>query len=161
MIVLGVDPGLSMTGWGVVSKSPRGLMSMLDYGCVVTSPSQKLPQRLKEIHTTLCNIIEKNKPEVIAIEELFFSKQARTVAAVAQSRGVILLAAAEHNVPVFEYNPKHIKIALTGYGAADKNQMQHMVKLVLGLPQIPKPDDAADALAMAICHLNTSQAIKC
>ena len=161
MIVLGVDPGLSMTGWGVVSKSLRGLIAMLDYGCIVTYPSQKLPKRLEEIHTTLCNIIEKNKPEVIAIEELFFSKQARTVAAVAQSRGVILLAAAEHNVPVFEYNPKHIKIALTGYGAADKNQMQHMVKLVLGLPQIPKPDDAADALAMAICHLNTSQVIKC
>jgi crossover junction endodeoxyribonuclease RuvC len=156
MIVLGVDPGLSMCGWGVVSRGGQNL-SMLDYGCVKTAPASALPMRLRTIYETLNSVIEKYSPQVMAIEELFFSKEARTVAAVAQARGVILLCASSYNLPVCEYNPRHVKISLTGYGSAEKQQIQHMVKAMLGLPTIPKPDDAADALAIAITHLNTAE----
>jgi crossover junction endodeoxyribonuclease RuvC len=157
MIVLGVDPGLSLTGWGLVSASGRNALSMVNYGCVKTTPDQPLTERLKTIHLTLQQIMQEYRPSAMAIEELFFSKEARTVAAVSQARGVILLTAAMNGVPVNEYNPRHIKIAITGYGSADKHQMQHMVKLLLRLKEIPRPDDAADALAMAMCHLNTAK----
>lgn len=157
MVVLGVDPGLSMCGWGVVGRSGRNLLSMLDYGCITTGPSMPLPTRLCAIHETLTALIEKYAPQVMAVEELFFCKQARTVAAVAQARGVILQVAGSRGLPVHEYNPRHVKIALTGYGSAEKQQIQHMVKAMLGLPTIPKPDDAADALAIAITHLNTGE----
>ena len=157
MIVLGVDPGLSMCGWGVVSRSGRNLLSMLDYGCIKTSPAITLPMRLRAISEALNSLIEKYAPQVMAVEELFFSKEARTVAAVAQARGVILLSASSHGLPVCEYNPRHVKISLTGYGSAEKQQIQHMVKAMLGLPTIPKPDDAADALAIAITHFNTAE----
>lgn len=155
MIVLGVDPGLSLTGWGLVSANGSNSMSMLAYGCIKTKPSLSLPDRLKTIHNNLRNIIQENHAEVMAIEELFFSKEARSVAAVGQARGVILLAAGIENLPVYEYNPRRVKMALSGYGSADKNQIQQMVKRLLLLSDIPKPDDASDALAIAICHLNT------
>lgn len=156
MIVLGVDPGLSLTGWGVLSNSDKNNLLLLDYGCIKTKPNQPLAQRLQIINNNLRNVIRKYLPRVMAIEEIFFSKEAKTVAAVSQARGVIILAAAQENLDIFEYNPKSVKIALTGYGAADKNQIQQMVKRFLLMKEIPKPDDAADALALAICHSHTS-----
>jgi crossover junction endodeoxyribonuclease RuvC len=155
MIVLGVDPGLALTGWGVVNATGRNTLSLVKYGCVVTKPAQTLTERLKIIHLTIHQIIQEYQPAEMAIEELFFAKEARTVAAVGQARGAIIIAAALANLPVHEYNPRHIKMSLTGYGSADKNQMQQMVKILLRLPDIPRPDDAADAVAMAICHLHT------
>lgn len=155
MIVLGVDPGLALTGWGLVAATGRNTLSMIQYGCIKTTPSQSLTERLKTIHLTLLDIINQHHPQEMAIEELFFSKEARTVAAVGQARGAILIAAALSNLPVHEYNPRHIKMALTGYGSADKHQMQHMVKMLLRLKEVPQPDDAADAVAMAVCHLHT------
>lgn len=155
MIVLGVDPGLSITGWGLIRAAGNNKLSLIEYGAIRTEPKTKLADRLKIIHSSLQQIIKKNTPDVLAIEELFFLKRAKTVAQISQARGAILLAASLSNLPVFEYNPKRVKIAITGYGAADKAQMQFMVKALLGLKDIPKPDDAADALAMAICHMNS------
>ena len=155
MIILGVDPGLSLTGWGLVKSSGPDNVSMLSYGCIKTKPSQSLTERLKTIHTTIVNLIREHHPDEMAIEELFFSKEARTIASVGQARGAVLVAAGVENVPVYEYNPRHIKMAMTGYGSADKFQMQRMVKTILRLSEIPQPDDAADALAMAVCHINT------
>lgn len=144
-----------MTGWGAVRASTRDSISLLAYGCIKTKPSETLTERLKTIHLTLKGLIEEYHPDEMAIEELFFAKEARTVASVGQARGAILIAAALTNLPVNEYNPRRIKMALTGYGAADKSQMQKMVQAFLRLKEIPRPDDAADALAMAICHLHT------
>ena len=155
MIILGVDPGLSLTGWGLIQAADKNRLILIDYGCIRTKPSQKLGERLKTIYQDLLNIIQSHNAEALAIEELFFSKEARTVAAVAQARGVALLSAAISNIPIYEYNPRLVKMAITGYGSADKNQMQHMVKALLKMTEIPRPDDAADALAIAICHLNT------
>jgi crossover junction endodeoxyribonuclease RuvC len=118
-------------------------------------PVMPLIDRLQNINSALQSIIYKYNPEIVAIEELFFSKIAKSVAAVGQARGVIILTASLNKIPMFEYNPRHVKMALTGYGSADKHQMQHMVKTLLKLKEIPKPDDAADALAIAICHVNT------
>jgi crossover junction endodeoxyribonuclease RuvC len=155
--ILGIDPGLSLTGWGVVLKENNEKLSLVEYGCIKTKPSLSLVERLKDIHLSLQEIINRHSPDEMAIEELFFAKEARTVAAVGQARGAILVAAARENLPVFEYNPRHIKKALTGYGSADKSQIQNMVKMLLALKQVPKPDDSADALAIAICHLNTNK----
>jgi crossover junction endodeoxyribonuclease RuvC len=140
-----------------VAAAPNNRISLVDYGCIKTGPSLSLPERLKTIHLTLQDIIQKYVPQVMAVEELFFSKEARTVAAVGQSRGAILLAAALRGLPICEYNPRHVKAAITGYGSADKNQIQQMVKRLLLMKEIPRPDDAADALAMAICHLNMNR----
>jgi crossover junction endodeoxyribonuclease RuvC len=162
MIVLGIDPGLSITGWGLISAGQArggarldGRISLIEYGAIRTSPKNCLTDRLKTIHSSLQQIIKKNSPDVVAMEELFFLKRARTVAQVSQARGCILIAVAMNNIPVFEYNPRRVKIAITGYGSAEKRQIQFMVKGLLGLKEIPEPDDAADALAMAICHLNS------
>lgn len=160
MIVLGIDPGLSMAGWGVVEKGQKDKVKMLEYGCIKTYPTDKLVNRLKYIYDEIQCVILKYKPEVVAIEELFFLKGSKVIASVGQARGAILIAVVNNHIPVFEYNPRHVKIALTGYGSADKHQMQHMVKAILGLKEIPKPDDSADALAMAICHLNTNRIFK-
>lgn len=157
MIVLGVDPGLSLTGWGLVNSINRDSLSLISYGCIKTKPAQPLTERLKIIHLALKQIIEEYNPDELAIEELFFSKEARTVAAVGQARGVILLTAGLKNLKINEYNPRHIKMALTGYGSADKPQMQKMVQVLLRMKEIPKPDDAADALAMAVCHIQTKK----
>jgi len=157
MIILGVDPGLSLTGWGLIESTDKKSVSLIDYGCIRTKPDRGLGERLKVIYQDLLNIIQSHKAEALALEELFFSKEARTVAAVAQARGAVLLSAAVSGIPIFEYNPRHVKMAMTGYGSADKNQIQQMVKMFLKMSEIPKPDDAADALAIAICHLNTAK----
>ncbi|MDR3071550.1 MAG: crossover junction endodeoxyribonuclease RuvC [Endomicrobium sp.] len=155
MIILGIDPGLSLTGWGVVEACSRDKISLIEYGCVKTMPAFSLIERLQKIHLELQFIISKYRPEAVAVEELFFFKTSKSITYVGQSRGAILLTVSMSNIALFEYNPKVVKLALTGYGSADKYQMQHMVKTFLKLKKVPKPDDAADALAMAICHVNT------
>ncbi len=157
MIVLGIDPGLSLTGWGVVASRGRNGLTLIEYGCIKTESGKSLCERLKEINHTIRDLIKKFNPEVMAVEELFFAKEAKTVASVGQARGAILLAAVDEGLTVFEYNPRKVKIALTGYGSADKLQIQRMVKGLLGLADIPKPDDAADAVAIAVCHLNSAK----
>jgi len=155
MIVLGIDPGLSLTGWGVIDAAGRDKIIPLNYGCIKTRPSQTLIERLAAINADLQLIINKYKPQAAAIEQLFFLKKASSVAQVGQARGAIVLTLAQNKIKLFEYNPRSVKIALTGYGSADKSQMQNMVKTTLRLKEIPQPDDAADALAMAVCHIQT------
>jgi crossover junction endodeoxyribonuclease RuvC len=150
MIVLGIDPGTAATGYGVVERQGSSLR-LVDYGCLETLPTQDLPRRLLEIHRAVTELILTHRPVHLGVERLFFNKNVQTAFAVGQARGVVLLAAAEHGLPVFEYGPHEVKLAVTGYGRADKSQVQRMVKMVLGMTTLPRPDDAADALAVAIC----------
>jgi len=156
MIILGVDPGLATVGFGVIS-SEKGNYSAIDYGVILTPKKARLPDRLKMIETSLIRIIQKYNPSEIAMEELFFNNNQKTAINVAQARGVTLLTCAKHTERLFEYTPLQIKQALTGYGRADKHQIQAMVTRLLNLKSIPKPDDAADALAVALTHANTSR----
>lgn len=150
MIVLGIDPGTAMTGYGVVERTGSRLRA-LDYGCIETTPDWTLPQRLMTIHQALTDLIETHRPELMAVERLFFNRNVQTAFAVGQARGAVLLTAAQHSLPVFEYGPHEVKMAVTGYGRAHKDQVQKMVQAVLDMPVLPRPDDAADALAVAIC----------
>lgn len=150
-IILGLDPGTAITGWGIIKenkKEPR----MIAFGSIQTQKTLGNTERLCEIASDLEKIIEKYKPDEIAIEDLFFFKNLKTAIKVAQARGVLILISARKKIPVFEYTPLQVKQALTGYGRADKSQVQAMVKNILKIKEIPKPDDAADALAVAICH---------
>ena len=157
MIILGIDPGLATMGYGVIN-AVKGNYSVIDYGAVVTPKDCTLPQRLKQLEEGVQELIETLKPDNIAIEELFFSKNVTTGIAVSEARGVILLTAVKGlGDEVYEYTPNQIKQAVTGYGGADKMQMQHMVQALLRLKSVPRPDDAADALAVAICHAQTSR----
>ena len=157
MIILGIDPGLATMGYGVIN-AVKGNYSVIDYGAVVTPKDCTLPQRLKQLEEGVQELIETFKPDNIAIEELFFSKNVTTGIAVSEARGVILLTAVKKlGSEVYEYTPNQIKQAVTGYGGADKIQMQHMVQTLLRLKSVPRPDDAADALAVAICHACTSR----
>ncbi len=151
MIILGIDPGTATTGYGVIEFS-SGNIKLIDYGCILTKSTEKLEYRLEIIHSELTEIIKKYKPEEIAVEELFFTNNAKTAIAVGQARGVIILTARLNNCSVFEYTPLQVKNAICGYGGAEKGQVQKMVKLLLKLDSIPKPDDAADAIAIAVCH---------
>jgi len=153
VIILGVDPGTAALGYGIVERS-GGRLRAIDYGCLVTSPDMGLPERLLAIHSLLDELIQLHEPAIVAVERLFFSRNAQTAIAVGQARGVILLAAAQHGRPVREATPNEVKVAVAGYGAADKAQVQRMVQLVLGMAELPTPDDAADALAVAICIAN-------
>ena len=155
MIVLGIDPGTAATGYGIVERTGSKLR-VIDYGCLETLSTQALPARLLEIHRAVTELIITHKPAYVGVERLFFNRNVQTAFAVGQARGVVLLAAAEHGLPVFEYGPHEVKLAVTGYGRADKMQVQRMVQMVLGMAKLPKPDDAADALAVAICvaHAN-------
>jgi crossover junction endodeoxyribonuclease RuvC len=150
VIVLGIDPGTAATGYGLVERLGSRLRA-IDYGCVETRPDQELPQRLLEIHRAVSQLIELHQPALLGVERLFFNRNVQTAFAVGQARGVVLLAAAQHGLPVFEYGPHEVKMAVTGYGRAGKEQVQRMVQVVLGMPAVPRPDDAADALAVAIC----------
>lgn len=154
MLVLGVDPGTATTGYGLV-RERAGRLEALDYGAVTTSKDLPLPSRLLVIHKELTGLIRVHAPDAIAVEELFFNRNVRTALAVGQARGVVLFTAAAAGVPVAEYTPPQVKQAVTGYGGADKAQVQAMVKLVLGLREVPRPDDAADALAVAICCVHS------
>ena len=157
MIIVGFDPGLATLGYGVISKDARGKVEMLDYGIVSTPKNENLAVRLAMLEKGVKQIIEKFKPDEIAVEELFFAKNVKTGIAVAHARGVILLTAIKECGKIFEYTPLQIKQALTGYGRAEKNQIQQMVKTMLKLKGIPRPDDAADALAVALCHAQTNK----
>ncbi len=151
VIILGLDPGTATTGWGVIKeikKEPR----LEAFGCIETCKTKCNVDRLREIGKDLEEIIKTYQPDEIAIEDLFFFKNLKTVIKVAQARGVLLFVSGRSRVPVSEYTPLQVKQALTGYGRAEKTQVQYMVKEVLKLKSIPKPDDAADALAIAICH---------
>jgi crossover junction endodeoxyribonuclease RuvC len=153
--VLGIDPGVATTGWGVVEKIGLQL-TLHQFGVILTPARQPLPQRLRQIRTELLQIIERYQPTVMAIEELFFTKFATSIAAIAQARGAILVTAADVGLPVVEYNPRSVKVAMTGFGAASKDQMQLMVQRYFRLTELPRPDDAADAMAIALCHLQTN-----
>ncbi|MFQ5577766.1 MAG: crossover junction endodeoxyribonuclease RuvC [Anaerolineae bacterium] len=156
MRALGIDPGTAITGWGVVEMEPGGqTLHPVAYGVVTTPPHEPLPARLKTIYHELTHIIATHRPDTAAIESLFFSKNAKTALSVGHGRGVAMLTLANANLPIAEYKPLQIKQAIAGYGGADKGQIQRMVKLLLNLPDIPRPDDAADALAVAICHLHS------
>lgn len=154
MIILGIDPGTATTGFGLIKKEGQKF-SMLDYGCILTPAKTALHDRLETIFEELSELIEKYQPDHLAVEELFFATNAKTAISVAQARGVILLSGKKKNISIFEYTPLEVKMALTGYGKADKKQIQQMVKTILSLREIPKPDDAADALAIALCHAQT------
>lgn len=158
-VILGIDPGTSIMGWGLIEKKDNKI-SPIKYGCIRTKTNLDLPTRLLHIYNSLCDIIIKNKPNTFAIEDLFFFKNQKTIMSVSQARGVAIVCATLHHLPVFEYTPLQVKQALTGYGRADKEQMQEMVRLTCCLKEIPRPDDAADALAVAICHAQTNKFIK-
>lgn len=148
MIILGIDPGIGRMGWGIAKKSGSKI-SAVAYGCLETPKNSDHGLRLQLIKSKLAEIIREHKPEVIGIEKLFFQKNVKTASAVAEARGVIMLIASESGARVIEIGPGQVKQALTGYGNADKKQMQQMVKIIFKLKEIPKPDDAADALAIA------------
>ena len=151
MIILGIDPGTATTGYGLIEEKAGKLM-LVDFGVILTQPTHTLEQRLEILYDQLGDIIDEYNPDEIAIEELFFSNNAKTAMAVGQARGVILLATQKAGVPMSEYTPNQVKNGICGYGAADKKQVQKMVQLLLKLDEMPQPDDAADALAIAICH---------
>ncbi len=156
--VLGVDPGLATTGWGVVEKN-GSQMTLHSFGAILTPAKTLLPHRLRQIRRDLLVIIENYQPDVLAIEELFFAKFATSIAATAQARGAILLTAAEAGLDIVEYNPRIVKMSMTGFGSASKIQMQTMIQRVFQLAELPTPDDAADAMAIALCHLQTNRAL--
>ncbi len=151
MIILGIDPGFGRIGWGLI-KDERGKQSLINYDCIETNPNIKLEARIAHIFKDITAIIRKHKPSTIASEELFFGTNVTTALSVGQARGVIMLAAYQNQIPTYLYKPVEIKMAVTGYGSASKAQIQKMVKLILKLDSIPKPDDAADALAIALTH---------
>jgi crossover junction endodeoxyribonuclease RuvC len=153
VIVLGIDPGTAALGYGIVEQT-GGRLREIDHGCLTTSPDLPLGDRLLAIHDLVVDLIALHEPTIVAVERLFFSRNAQTAMAVGHARGVVLLAAAEHGRPVREATPNEVKSAVTGYGAADKEQVQRMVQLVLGMATRPTPDDAADALAIAVCIAN-------
>jgi crossover junction endodeoxyribonuclease RuvC len=150
LIVLGIDPGTAMTGYGLVERTGSRLRA-IDYGCLETPSTMELPQRLLLIQQGIAELIETHRPDLVAVERLFFNKNVQTAFAVGQARGVVLLTAAQFGLAVHEYGPHEVKMAVTGYGRAEKAQVQRMVQTVLGLAVLPRPDDAADALAIAIC----------
>ncbi len=150
MIALGFDPGTARLGYGVIESEPEP--RAVDYGVIVTSSSAPMAQRLLEIHAAVGELIARYRPDAIAVELLFFARNVTTAMTVGQARGVVLLAAAQHGVPLAEYSPSEVKQAVVGYGKADKQQIQEMVRIMLDLATVPAPDDAADALAVAICH---------
>ncbi len=156
MIILGLDPGTATTGFGVINCTD-GNLKLLDYGCIETPKQDALPERLRQIGNDLNEIVNLWKPDTIAIEELFFSKNVKTAMTVAHARGAIMQKLAEEGCEIHEYKPCQIKDAVCGYGRADKKQVQRMVKVILNMVEIPRPDDAADALAVAICHSNVVQ----
>lgn len=155
MIILGIDPGYAIIGWGVLEYKANKFR-VIDYGAITTEAHTLFPIRLQTIYTEMNMIFDKYHPEVMSMEKLFYNNNAKTVIDVAQARGVITLSAQMHKVDIFEYTPLQVKQSVTGYGRAVKKQVQEMTRLILNLEKIPKPDDTADALAMAICHGHSS-----
>ena len=156
MRILGIDPGVAIVGFGII-ESDRNVQQLVRCGVITTPAHTQLSYRLHSIYTDLTDLIKAFKPDAIAVEELFFNTNITTGISVAQARGVILLACYESGVPVFEYTPLQVKQAVVGYGRAEKGQVQQMTKAILGLSEVPKPDDTADALAIAICHAHSGK----
>jgi crossover junction endodeoxyribonuclease RuvC len=154
-VVLGIDPGTASTGYGIVARTSTGAYELLACGVIRTEPAQPMHHRLLEIFQDLQALIDEFHPDEVAVEELFFGRNVTTAITVGQARGASLLAAATKGLPVAEYTPASIKQAITGYGGADKVQVQHMIQRILCLEEIPRPDDAADGVAVALCHLQT------
>ncbi|HSX47084.1 MAG TPA: crossover junction endodeoxyribonuclease RuvC [Patescibacteria group bacterium] len=152
MKILGIDPGTAILGFGVIEVT-NGKPALVDAGVIRTPVKQADSERLATIYDELHQIITELKPEMMSVEKLFFAQNVTTAMSVAQARGVVLLCGKQHNLELFEYTPLQIKLALTGYGRADKKQIQEMVRVLLGLKDVPKPDDCADALAAALCHI--------
>ena len=156
MLVIGIDPGTARTGYGLVRQSDSGTLDLVDFGVIQTSPNQPMSERLLKIHRDLLDVLSQHNPVEAGIERLFFQKNVKTALSVGQARGVAILALAELGLNVKEYSPQDIKLAVTGYGAAEKGQVQRMVQTLLDMDDLPQPDDAADALAVAICHCHAS-----
>lgn len=154
LVTLGMDPGTAILGFGVIRGTSDPVL--VDVGVIETQPDSPMPDRLVILHERTSMLIERYQPDVLAIEQLFFARNVTTAIAVGQARGVVLLAAAQKGVPVAEYSPSEVKYAVVGYGKADKRQMQEMVRIILDLDHAPQPDDAADALAIALCHAQTA-----
>jgi crossover junction endodeoxyribonuclease RuvC len=159
MRTLGIDPGTAIMGWGIVDET-NSVLHMVDFGVLTTPAGMAAQDRLVILYDQLCALLRAQRPEAASIEELFFGKNVNTAIAVGQARGVALLALAQAGVAIYEYKPTAVKQAVAGYGGADKKQMQEMVRLTLRLDKIPRPDDAADALAMAICHAYTAPMLR-
>jgi crossover junction endodeoxyribonuclease RuvC len=159
MRTIGIDPGTAIMGWGIVDET-GGTLSLVDYGALKTPAGMAAPERLVLLYDGLKALLLKHRPETAAVEELFFGKNVNTAIGVGQARGVALLALAQAGIPIHEYKPVAVKQAVSGYGGADKKQMQEMVKLTLRLQDIPKPDDAADAVAIAICHVYSAPMLR-
>ena len=158
MIILGIDPGVAMLGYGFVERTgPR--LRAIDYGVIKTPSDLPLPQRLEAIYLSLTDLIELHAPGLMGVERLFFTKNVQTAFAVGQARGVVLLAAALHNLEIREATPNEVKVATAGHGSSAKDQVQRMVQAILGMPELPEPDDAADALAIAICVANRERSV--
>jgi len=157
MLVIGIDPGTAITGYGFVHEKPDGTLTVVDYGVIQTPADLEMPQRLLQLYRELKNLMLLHRPDSGAVEKLFFQKNVRTAISVGQGRGVAILALAEAGVQIREYTPLEIKQSVAGYGGADKSQVQYMVKALLELDEIPQPDDAADALAVAVCHIHSAR----
>lgn len=155
--ILGIDPGLATLGWGVIEAEP-GRQRLVDYGCILTTPDMRLPERLVQIQTEIQALLARYGPEEIAFEELFFAKNVTTAFTVGAARGISIAACAARTDRLYEYTPMQVKLAVAGHGGAEKRQIQQMVKLLLHLEAIPRPDDAADAVAVALTHAATGPA---
>ena len=158
MIILGIDPGYAIVGYGAIEKDPKGKLHVLDFGAISTPADMPFPKRLQLIAKGINILLERFKPSAVAMEELFFQNNTSTAIPVAEARGVLIQHIAEFTNNLFEYTPNQIKLSTTGTGSADKHQVQQMTKYILGLKAVPKPDDAADALAVAITHAFTNTA---
>ena len=156
-LALGIDPGTATTGFGLVEQLPDGGLRAVDYGVLTTPKDAAAPDRLALLYQQIKELLLLHRPQTSAVEKLFFQKNVSTALAVGQARGVALLALAQAGLEVAEYTPNEVKLAVAGYGSADKRQVQEMVRVLLSLEELPRPDDAADALAIAICHLNTNR----
>jgi len=154
MLILGIDPGTAIMGYGLIEQQANRLKAVA-YASWRTPSGLELEERLLKLYESLSGFLSEYRPDVLAVEELFFNRNTTTALSVGQARGIVLLAAAQQRIPVCEYTPLQVKQAVTGYGKADKHQMQHMVRTLLALPEIPRPDDTADALAVAICHAHS------
>ena len=155
MLVIGIDPGTATTGYGIIEENDKKEIRVVTYGIIKTAPDVSAEKRLLEINQQLNELLLLHRPDCSAVEKLFFQRNVTTAIAVGQARGVLLLSLAQRDIPVFEYTPNEVKQSVTGYGAADKKQVQEMIRTILHLKEIPKPDDAADALAIALCHLHS------
>lgn len=155
MLVIGIDPGTASTGYGLIHQSKSGQLELVDYGLISTAAGRPTPARLLDLYSDLSEVLRDYQPDTAAVEQIFFQRNVKTALMVGQARGVALLALAEIEIQVAEYTPSEIKLAVSGYGNADKPQMQTMVKALLKMDHLPRPDDAADALAVAICHCHS------